>query len=117
VGDIKTTHDTGTPQLRARFKSRLVNLAQLSRHDWHSDYCKALSGSGDGLFEVRFKANGVMQRPLGFFSSVNEFTLLFWAIEKGNRFIPKSACETAQTWKRHAEQNRSLTHEYWGPLE
>jgi hypothetical protein len=117
VGDIKGTHDKGSPKLRATFKSRLVGLAQLLRKEWHSGYCKALSGEGDGLFEIRFKADGVMQRPLGFFSDDYELTLLFWAIEKGNRFVPRSACITAQQWKQLIEKDRSLSNEYWGSLE
>jgi len=117
VGDIKGTYDSGSKQLRARFKSRLVILAQLPKDEWHSDYCKALAGQGDGLFEIRFKANGIMQRPLGFMSRPNEFTLLFWAIEKGGKFVPKSACETALGWKSCAETDRSVTNELWIALE
>jgi hypothetical protein len=95
----------------------MVTLAQLPKSDWHSDYCKRLSGPWAGLFEIRFKADGIMQRPLGFISGPNEFTLLFWAIEKSGKFVPKSACETALKWKDDVEKNRSITNELWLVLE
>jgi hypothetical protein len=110
-------HDAGSAQLRAKFRSRLMILAQLPRQEWHETYVKQLNGEGEGLSEIRFEANNVMQRPLGFVSARNEFTILFWAIEKGNKFVPRSACVTALDWKSKVSANRSLSDAIWFALE
>jgi hypothetical protein len=118
-GDIKSTFANGSTQLKARFKSRLLILSQLPKNEWHAEYCKALSGEADGLWELRFKADGLMQRPLGFHSDHNEFTLIFWAIEKSGKFVPKSACQTALAWKSESLRDWSATDGVsgWLPLE
>jgi hypothetical protein len=91
-------------------------LAQVSYDDWNDNLFKFLTGQG-GLSEIRFKADGVQQRPLGFRSNENEFTLLLWATEKSNRFVPLGACETAKARMAAAMANRSLTDVLWLPLE
>lgn len=102
---------------RAIFRSKLVFLAQLGRSDWREPLFKPLHGEGSGLGEIRFKGDNVEQRPLGFVSGSREFTLLFWAIEKNGRFVPKSACGTALAWKRAVIDNRSLSDALWFALE
>lgn len=117
VGDIRKTHDSGSAKLRAQFKSKLVLLAQQEAVEWREPLCKRLSGECAGLIEIRFKVDGVQQRPLGYVSSNLEFTLLFWATEKSNRFVPKSACATAREWKANLESDKSLTNALWFALE
>ena len=95
----------------------MVALRQLGRDKWHRDYFKALNGEADGLFEIRFSADNVMQRLLRYFSGEREFTVLYWATEKNNRFVPKSAPLTALEWKRHAEMDRESTDAWWFALE
>jgi hypothetical protein len=109
--------NAGSAQLRARFRSRLKILAQLPLGEWHETYVKQLNGECEGLSEIRFEANNVMQRPLGFISARNEFTILFWATEKGNKFVPRSACATALDWKSKVNANRSLADAIWFALE
>jgi hypothetical protein len=87
--DVKSIYDDGSPQLKGRFLSRVKILAQLTRTGWHEGYCKKLEGKCDGLSELRFKADGVQQRPLGFFQASGDFLILFWATEKNGRFVPK----------------------------
>jgi hypothetical protein len=114
---VRQAHDAGSKQLQAKFRSRLHILAQLRRPDWGEPHFKRLTGDGDGLSELRFKADGVQQRPLGFESAPLEYTILFWATERGGKFVPRNACAAALVWKAAALGNRTLTDALWIPYE
>jgi hypothetical protein len=88
---VKDSYDAGCKKLRAKFLSRITTLAQLEFFEWREPPFKMLHGECDGLGEIRFKADGVQQRPLGFRSGTREFTIVFWAVEKGNKFVPRDA--------------------------
>lgn len=62
-------------------------------------------------------AENVQQRPLGYVSGNGEFTILFWAIEKGDKFVPKSACDIALKRKNEVLANRSRANDLWMALE
>lgn len=82
--------------VRAGLDNRLEYLRQQPAHDWGPPHSKMLKGACRGLIEIRFLADKVQQRPLGFFGPrPKEFTFLFWATEKGGKFIPRNACKTA----------------------
>ena len=115
--EIRTWYDGGSKQLRARFLSRMRILAQLARDEWHEVLYKDLHGACDELGEIRFKADKVQQRPLGFHSGDAEFTILFCATEKGGRFVPLSACEKAIARRDEVLNDRSLTNALWLVLE
>src|SRR6266852_4734857 len=83
VDEIRAWHDAETSQVRARFLSRLKTLAQLPLGEWNEKLYKQLHGECAGLAEMRFLADKVQQRPLGFRSGEWEFTILFCATEKG----------------------------------
>jgi Gp49-like protein DUF891 len=117
ISDVKTTYEEGSKQLKARFLSRLKILAQLPRPEWHEGYCKSLEGECDGLYEIRFQADKVQQRPLGFFLSDGTFLILFWATEKNGRFVPKAACEIAQRRKKEVQADGRRSHALWLALE
>lgn len=114
---MKETYDHGTGQLKAKFLSRLKILAQLPENEWREPHIKHLNGPCDGLTEIRFKADNVQQRPLGYRSGPNEFTILFWATEKNNRFVPLTACEKALARKQTGENNKEHVHDLWLVLE
>jgi hypothetical protein len=116
-GDVKEAYDGGTSELRARFLSRITILAQLPRKEWHDVYFKTLSGPCDGLSEIRFKADRVQQRPLGFHISDTEFVILFWAEERGGKFVPRSACETALKRKQEILSVERQRYVLWLALE
>lgn len=59
----------------------------------------------DGLCELRFKADGVQQRPLGFHMPSNTFVILFWATERNNKFIPPGALQTAKARRLEVEMD------------
>ena len=116
-GDVKDAYENGSSDLRGRLLSRLKTLSQLPLGEWREPHVKNLKGECYGLTEIRFKADGVQQRPLGYQSGPNEFTILFWATEKGNKFIPLSACKKALARKAETESNEELSHDLWFVLE
>ena len=117
VSDVRGTYERGSKKLQARFKSRLVILANLPLSEWHEGYVKSLHGPCAGLAEIRFKADRVEQRPLGFHSGNQEFTILFWAKEKNGRFVPLSVCETALKRKAEVLENKGWADDLWIALE
>lgn len=115
--DIRDTYEEGTPRLKARTLSRLKILAGLPRAQWHEGYFKKLSGPCEGLWEIRFEVDNVQQRPLGFHVTETEFLILFWAREKGGKFVPNKACEIALKRKAEVLKNGNLKHALWLALE
>ena len=114
--DVRDAYDRGSKQLHARFLSRVKALAQLPVGEW-GELAKQLHGSCSGLVEIRFKADNVQQRPLGYRSGETEFTILFWATERGNRFVPASACEKALERKKKIIDREASTNALWLVLE
>jgi hypothetical protein len=117
VSEIKTTYDKGSAEKRSRFLSRLKILASLPIEEWNENYRKVLRGPCAGLEEIRLKADKVQQRLLGFRSGENEFTILSWVIEKGNKFVPASACTTALERKALVLADRKRSDAIWLALE
>lgn len=115
--DVRDKYENGSARLKARTLSRLKILAGLSRAQWHEGYFKKLSGVCEGLWEIRFEADNVQQRPLGFHVTESEFLILFWAREKGDKFAPKKACEIALNRKAAVLANGNLKHAIWLALE
>lgn len=115
--DVRAVYEKGSADIKAKILSRLRILASLRRVEWHENYLKKLSGACDGLWEIRFKADNVQQRPLGYFANDTEFVILFWATERGNKFVPKKACEIALQRKAEVLTNPELKHGLWIALE
>lgn len=89
-------YEAQSPKVQAAFDRRLAFLQQRRPDEWRDPLSKQLHGACDGLVEIRFKAERVQHRPLGFFGPGRwEFTVLFFATEKGGRFDPRDACEIA----------------------
>ena len=115
--EIRALYDGGSGQLQARFLSRMRTLAQLAKTEWHENLYKDLHGPCSGLGEIKFFADNVQQRPLGFRSGNAEFIILFCAKEKGGKFVPLSACEKAIARKDEVLKDRSRTNALWLVLE
>jgi len=80
------------------FEDRLRYLSNVPRHLWTLPYYRQLNTH---IGEIRFKANRVQHRPLGFFGpDAGQFTLLIGAKEKDRKFIPKDAVEQAEQRRR-----------------
>lgn len=115
--EIQRWHDAQSSKVQARFWQKLTMLAQLPFEEWREPLYKALHGNCEGLGEVRFKADRVQQRPLGFRSGEREFTILFCAKEISNRFSPRNACEIALDRKRQVTNKGDRTNALWLALE
>lgn len=89
-------YDNLDANIRATFDTRLRYLREQEQHKWSMPYFKLLHGRCCGIGEIRFQVRRIQYRPLGYFGPMNhQFTLLVGAIEKNNRFVPKSVCKTA----------------------
>ncbi len=115
--EVRAWYDGGSKQLQARFLSRMRTLVHLPRTEWHGNWHKTLHGECGGLSEIRFIADNVQQRPLGFQSGDAEFTILFCAKEKGGKFVPLNACKKAIARRDEVLKNRSQTNALWLVLE
>ena len=115
--EIRAWYEQASKQTQARFLSRIKILAQLPLAEWNENFYKNLRGPCNGLSEIRFKSDNVQQRPLGFHSGDNEFTILFCATERGNKFVPLSACEKALARKAEVLNDGSRTNAIWLALE
>src|SRR6476620_7458678 len=91
VDEIRKWHGDQTARCRAKFLSRIRFLAQTPRSGWKREPFDLLHDYDLG--EVRFNADGVEHRPLGFFSPGMTFTIVICAVEKGRRFEPRNAPE------------------------
>lgn len=101
-----------SPKSRKRAKAKLIErvmaLQMQPSQNWSAGgRAKTLSGECQGLVEIRFLADRIQYRPVGFFGpSDKEFTILVCAIEKGNQFVPKDVCSIAQRRKIEVIRNQ-----------
>lgn len=93
--------------LIAKMDTRLRFLRQQPRDRWVRPSFDTLSKDCAGLGEVRFEHKNVQYRPIGFSSGRMEFTFVFVATEKSDKFVPKNTCKVAQERKREVESDRS----------
>jgi hypothetical protein len=104
--EVTTWYAAQTPTTQAAFDQRLHNLWQMTPQEWREPYTKTLEGSCEGLVEIRFKADRVQQRPLGFYGPGRmEFAIVLMAREIGDRFEPRNACEIALARKADVTRN------------
>lgn len=110
--DIVDAYERGSKKLQAKFRSRVRALAQLPIEEWR-DLCEMLTGDCAGLSEIRFFADRVQQRPLGYRSGPNQYTILFWAEEIGDKWVPRDACARALARLTEIRNGRARTDELW----
>src|SRR6266576_772758 len=84
--------ERATKQARGKFRSKLRILGNLSRSEWRRPLFDTLGEECAGLSEIRFDANNVPWRPLGFSQGDTVFTLVVCATKDGDRWIPGNAC-------------------------
>ena len=66
-----------------------------------------------GLGKLRFKANKIQYRPIGFFGPASgEFTLLIGAEERNQRFVPRDVPDQAVRRKAMAASDRGRIRVY-----
>lgn len=115
--EIRSAYEGKQRQARAKLLSRLTTLSSLPFEEWTSTWYKDLHGTASGLGEIRFKADNVQQRILGYRSGEKEFVLLFWAIEKGNKFVPSTAPQIALARKNNVLKSKDFARDLWLALE
>lgn len=96
--EVQEVYDDGTDDLRAELEVALDYLTVRDRSEWRRPMAAKLSRCNTfrDFFEIRCFANNVQQRPIGYFGpGANDFTILLWAIEKGNELIPLDWCKMA----------------------
>jgi hypothetical protein len=98
----------GDDKLLVKLDTRLRFLQQQPRDKWVRPYFDTLSDDCAGLGEIRFQYKNVQYRFIGFASGAEEYTWVLTATEKGDKFVPKNACEAAQRLKRAVIADRSL---------
>jgi hypothetical protein len=115
IDEIRKWYGDQTARCRAKFLSRIRFLAQTPRSGWKREPFDLLHGHDLG--EVRFNADGVEHRPLGFFSPGMTFTIVLCAGEKNGRFVPRRAPEIAESRRREIDVDVSRSCPFWLPLE
>ena len=105
---IKGWYDLQSASVQAHFDSAMSYLVSQPRTAWVRPKATRLSGNNNReLYEIRFKAGNKQIRPLGYFGPhQGEFTILFCALEKGNEFVPKDACEQAEKRRKKVDKNK-----------
>jgi len=96
--------------VRAKFLSRWKVLRQTPVKDWRRDPYSDLRGDGDGLGEIRFFVDKVQHRPIGYHDR-NTFVLVFFAIEKGDKFEPRNTVAVSQKRKKAILEDPKLKQE------
>jgi hypothetical protein len=112
--DVQNTYNNATASIQAKLDVSLEYLKSRSRSEWCRPRAAKLSKCTEfrDFFEIRIFADRVQHRPIGFFGpKPNEFTILLWVIEKGNKFIPDNWCKIANRYRLEIIKNPSSVKE------
>ncbi|WP_353192136.1 type II toxin-antitoxin system RelE/ParE family toxin [Pandoraea pnomenusa] len=101
---------------QARCDERLRYLRDQPPHMWKDPHAKKLSWENDklcqGIYEIRFEAGRVQQRPMGYFGQgSDEFSIMVWATHKGSQYKPSNFCELAKRRFECVCENKCRTEE------
>jgi hypothetical protein len=114
VDQIRAWYYAQSTQCQAKFLARLRALERLPANEWKPELFRWLRGEAQGLGEIRFFADRIQQRPLGFRGPEPDvFTIIFPAKEKGDRFVPRKAIEVSLRRKREIEADRKRSNVCW----
>lgn len=104
IDSLNTEQDADVIQY---FKARLRYLKNTPKMNWNEPHAKKLSGIKD-IYEIKFSANNVEYRPLGFFGpGKKEFTILIWATHKQRIYAPHDAINTADKRRKYIESGKA----------
>lgn len=115
--EVQDLYDASTMTMKANFTVALEFLQDQPREAWTRPSAaklnKAPKGGFRDYFEIRFKSEGVQQRPIGYFGpKPNQFTVLVWAIEKGGKFVPSNWRSIADTRRKAIESGEASAKEF-----
>lgn len=102
------------PKITTKLDLKMIHLLQQNRDGWTRPHYDTLR---DGVGEIRFKAKGILYRPLGYFGpNRNDFTFLLF-VTKRDEFDPPNAIDIAVERRIQIEQSRAGTVEInrWKP--
>lgn len=109
-----------TKAARAKFRNRLRNLSRLNRNEWRRPLFDTLGEECSGLSEIRFDANNVPWRPLGFFQIGEDgndvFILVICASKNEHGWLPRNACALGLRRKAEILADPARTHDLPIPL-
>lgn len=92
--EIRSWLDGIPSRARAKIQARITFLE--TARELQRPYIASLTGECDGLLEIRAEVGKVQYRPLACHGpGEQQVTLLLGATEKGGKFVPARACETA----------------------
>lgn len=100
-------------QAKAKINAMILRLELLD--DLKMPQVRPLHGQCADLFELRIKgADNIQYRPLCCRGpGANQVTILTGATERGGKFVPRSACSTAQMRKAEIiEGGRTCDHDF-----
>lgn len=94
-GDVvRDWYSVATPEVQAAFDNRIRILRVRPPGTWRRPWVDSMHGY-PGLIEIRFEADGVQWRPLGFYGPERlQFTITLVAEERGKK-IPSTDCKRA----------------------
>jgi hypothetical protein len=110
---VKEWHGEVDSFVWLEFRTTLEYLDGQPPSNWVRPYVGTLKKDCSGLFEIRLEVKNVQYRPIGYYSGEMEFTILFFAIEKGSKFVPLAACEIAQRRRKDIEEGKEKANEFW----
>lgn len=67
--EVQATYDSGNDDLKAELEVEIAYLEVRERDEWRRPHAAKLSKCSEfrDFFEIRLFANGVQQRPIGYF--------------------------------------------------
>ena len=111
---ITEWYDDLADEAQQDFDDLLRYLAVTPRHLWERPKFAPVTGHG-GLGKLRFKANRIQYRPIGYFGpKAGQFTLLIGAEERNRRWVPRDAPNQASNRRAivEADNHRIRVYDY-----
>ena len=94
--------------MQTELLARVAHLEQQPTTGWKDPHFHTLKGECAGLGAIRFKADRKQHRVLGFWGPVRyAFTVVDFAREKDNKYLPKSICRRASKRKQEVLDDHS----------
>lgn len=99
------------PKAQAKFDTLLEHFRDTPHTQWSTNHFFPLTSHG-GIYEIRFRINKILYRPLGCFGPErSEFTFLVPAREHGDAFEPRNAPELADDRRGIILRDKERAHE------
>jgi hypothetical protein len=113
--DVLKKYNDASVAVQAGFDVQLEYLMVRPRTEWRRPEVAKLNNkvAHKDFFEIRFFADRVQQRPIGFFGpNEDDFTIVLWAIEKGDQLIPKGWNKISNTRREEIKNNVATAVEF-----